>query len=303
LYDERQRRGELSDKRLAQFGTAVKFYKSRFALKLFKAPATFFCSVLAEIILKASGTSLRVKTQLFGDDEMTVVLPEGESLALYRYGFFEEGLTMMLLKYLKPGMTFLDVGAHFGYYTLLGTSIVGENGQVHSFEPTPSSFQMLRHNTRGKRNVHLSRVALFSKQGVMTFNDYGARFSGFNSLYRARLKGDRLQRITPARYDVRVMPLDDYVREQGISPDFVKIDAESAEYEILQGMQRTVKELRPIVTLEVGDLNVPGALKSKNVISSLTKQGYQAYDYREGRISRHTLKKRYDYDNILFLPA
>lgn len=54
-----------------------------------------------------------------------VVIAELVSLFIYRYGFFEEGLTNIFLHYLKPGMTFFDIGAHFGYFTLLGSALVG----------------------------------------------------------------------------------------------------------------------------------------------------------------------------------
>ena len=55
----------------------------------------------------------------------------------FPYGFFGEGLTRMLLSHLKPEMTFIDVGAQLGYFTLLASWLVGESGHVHSFEPTP----------------------------------------------------------------------------------------------------------------------------------------------------------------------
>jgi FkbM family methyltransferase len=92
----------------------------------------------------------------------------------------------MVLKYLKPNMTFLDVGAHVGYFTVLGSWLVGSDGQVHSFEPTPSTFHVLRLNAEHIQNVRLNPIAIGSGAVTATFNDYGPAFSGYNSMYRAR---------------------------------------------------------------------------------------------------------------------
>src|SRR5262245_18954658 len=47
---------------------------------------------------------------------------------------------------LQPGMTVVDLGAHIGYFTLMSARLVGPNGRVYAFEPSPSSFLMLRKN-------------------------------------------------------------------------------------------------------------------------------------------------------------
>ena len=49
---------------------------------------------------------------------------------------------------LKPTDTFVDLGANIGFYTLIASRIVGENGRVFSFEPTPSTFQTLKKNIK-----------------------------------------------------------------------------------------------------------------------------------------------------------
>jgi predicted methyltransferase len=120
---------------------------------------------------------------------MFVIILEFVSLHIYRYGFFEEGLTRMIMKYLKHGMTFFDIGTHFGYYTLLASFLVSEEGQVHSFEPTPSTFEILKANVSNKNNVILNNKAVFSERRNIAMNDYGIKYSAFNSLYN-RLSPD-----------------------------------------------------------------------------------------------------------------
>ena len=161
---------------------------------------------------------------------MTVVIPEHVSLRIYGFGYFEEGLTRMILEYLKPRDTFFDIGAHFGYFTLLGSSIVGKTGEVHAYEPTPSTFTVLQSNVGGRNNVILNNCAVFSKKTTLSFNDYGIEYSAFNSFVNGRLDISN-----PQKFEVQAISLDEYIYRKKIVPDFVKIDAECAEYEILRG--------------------------------------------------------------------
>jgi len=56
-----------------------------------------------------------------------------------------------MIEIMKPGMVFFDVGAHYGYYSLLGSELVGEKGVVYSFEPIKSTFNILKNNITAVR--------------------------------------------------------------------------------------------------------------------------------------------------------
>lgn len=58
-------------------------------------------------------------------------------------GHQEPWVERVLIKALKPGMTFCDIGANFGYYTLLGANAVGSGGKVFAFECNPRLFNLL----------------------------------------------------------------------------------------------------------------------------------------------------------------
>ena len=66
-----------------------------------------------------------IKVKTFWDGEIEVILPEMVSISIWRNGFVESDVTIYLLKYLNNGETFVDIGAHFGFYSLLASSIVG----------------------------------------------------------------------------------------------------------------------------------------------------------------------------------
>jgi FkbM family methyltransferase len=270
--------------------------------RLSKAPRKILYSKILELFALLFGKPIRVKARTFWGEDMLVVIPEVVSLNIYRYGFFEEGLTRMLFEHLKPGMTFFDIGAHFGYFSLLASYLVGDKGQVHVFEPTPSTFDILRTNVSNKNNVFLNNNAVFSRGEIVSINDYGVKYSAFNSIYNGNLSLDIIEKIGAKRYQVEAFSVDEYVGGRGVAPDFVKIDAESAEYEILQGMEMTIDEYRPKISLEVGDMNVRDATSSKKLINFLINKGYKPYEYKEGKTELHLLKTvPYQYDNILFL--
>src|SRR5579871_2994906 len=68
----------------------------------------------------------------------TVVSGERVSEGIGSYGIYEESLTEAFLYLVKPGQVVVDIGMHIGYYTTLFACLVGPEGQVHAFEPTPS---------------------------------------------------------------------------------------------------------------------------------------------------------------------
>ena len=286
------------------FEKAVFFSKGTRFQKLRKSPIKLSYSKILEIISLCFEKPMQIKTETFYGEDMLVVIPEVVSLNIYRYGVFEEGLTRMVLEYLKPGMTFFDIGAHIGYYTLLGSFLVGNEGQVHSFEPTPSSFSILRANTSNRENVVLNNSAVLSRGKIVFINDYGIKYSAFNSIYNARLPQEILPKLKVKKYEIESVSIDNYVENTGIIPNFIKIDAESSEYEILIGMDKTINKFHPMISIEVGDLAVKDVPTSKDLINFLVNKGYQPYEFKERKKLHHApINEQYQYDNILFLPG
>ena len=68
-----------------------------------------------------------------------------DSLNLKVDGLYERFETDFVRRTLKPGQTFVDVGAHIGYYAALAAELVGPAGAVHAFEPCPELVKLRRH--------------------------------------------------------------------------------------------------------------------------------------------------------------
>lgn len=254
------------------------------------------------------GGTIEVDAKTFWGDRLHIRLPEeGVSRALYLWHHYEPGLTRMMLEKLQPGMTFVDIGAHYGYYTLLAARLVGPAGTVHAFDPSPRTFEVLSRNVAGRPNVKAFNLALYRERAELTLTDFGPRYSAANTIAgRARLaegEGTPREGLRGTQIRVEAITFDEHVREHGVAPDFVKIDAESAEFDILVGMEDTIGRHRPIISLEVGDYDLEGVHSSAELVAFLADRSYSAWEWRGGALVRHQPKERYQQDNMLFVPA
>jgi FkbM family methyltransferase len=290
-----------------RFAAAVAGYeRSRFS-RLLHSPLRLLYSKALELYAKQFHRPVWRRAKTFWGDELNVAFPEGVSMALYRYQFVERSLTQIMLSTIKPGMVFFDVGAHFGYYSLLASHLAGSGGAVHSFEPTPSTFEVLCKNTASKPNITPRNLAMWSEPRTLEFRDYGIAFSGFNSIETGGIEDNLYENLYQGVQSVprvvQATTVDDYVRETGVRPDILKLDAEGAEPNIIAGMEETIAISRPILTVEVGDDPTKDIGRSRELIEAVIAKGYEPFDARQGSIVPHQLLTKYDYDNILLMPA
>lgn len=245
-----------------------------------------------------------VVARTFWGDPVSLQYPDAASVALHRYGFLEAGLTTFVLRTLRPGMTFFDIGAHMGYYTLLASTLVGPAGQVHCFEPSVNTYAVLSQNVRSRSNVKINPLAVSSQRATLQLSDYGCEFSMYNTLATGNLEHSVREKIKPVIRDVQAISVDEYVAESGARPHFIKVDAEGAESAILEGMKQTLEKIRPIISLEVGDLAEDRMSASRTILDRVLSGGYHAMEYEptSGEIRPHILKDRYEHNNIFLVP-
>ena len=75
-------------------------------------------------------------------------------------GAYERDLVALFKRYLKPGMTVVDVGANIGYFSVIAAGLVGDTGSVHAFEPFPECFNRLKHNLSVFPSAHAYSCAV-----------------------------------------------------------------------------------------------------------------------------------------------
>jgi FkbM family methyltransferase len=181
-------------------------------------------------IFKATGV-VRTEGLKFHLDPRDEVITE----TILQYGTWEKSETEVVRRLLRPGDTFVDVGANVGWYTLIASRAVGETGRVIAFEPAPGSYSLLAQNAKdnGCRNVILESKALSDKRGTLRLN-IGATNKGHNSIISSSL--------TKGFVDVEALPLDEYLKDLPGKIDLIKIDTEGAEGFILNGMTQTFRK-------------------------------------------------------------
>ena len=213
-------------------------------------------------ILRKLDLNKFVITNTFWGRKMLVVLPEVVSSDICRFGFIEPSVARSIVKFVSKNDVVIDIGAHFGFFTLLMADLVGPNGQVHSFEPIPSTYKVLKKNADAFDNIHINKKAIWRMNEQLYLNDYGLNDSAFNSYREPR----GINKINVNKVKVNAIKLDEYIKNTKINPKFIKIDAESTEFEVLLGMDFILKNIKPIICIEIGDLGVAGAKKSKIII-------------------------------------
>lgn len=168
-----------------------------------------------------------------------------ELLRWLRRGTVEKRI---FLRSIRRGHVVCDIGANRGAFTSLFSDLVGSDGEVHAFEPGPTTFTMLEAATRGRSNCQLNQFALGAAIGEAILLQPG-RDDGQASLQRHH-EGSWNDAEIVHEHPCRVATLDDYTR-QFTRLDFIKIDVEGAELSVLRGAQATLARLSPVLFLEV----------------------------------------------------
>lgn len=161
-----------------------------------------------------------------------------------------------LRDHVRAGMTFYDLGANIGFFSLLGARLVGEQGLVIAFEADPEIAARLReHVERNRcRTVTVEEKAVWSEASKVFFERVDPATSPDRGLGHVALAG------SANTIEIDAVSIDEYSRTRGTPPDFVKCDVEGAEVEVFRGAQRTLAEKRPGILCEIHSQENRGAL-------------------------------------------
>ena len=143
---------------------------------------------------------------------------------------YEPQTTEYITNSVKEGSVVVDVGASFGYYTLLLARLVGPRGRVYAFEPIPRDYAILKKNIRanGYQNVILENKAVSDVDGNARFYISPVSY-GMSSLCPLTNPESIL--------DVEVVSLDSYIQED---VDLIKVDVEGAENLVVKGGRKLI---------------------------------------------------------------
>lgn len=231
----------------------------------------------------------------------------GASVFLYKFTRerYEENYWKFVQQFLKPGMIFFDIGANQGFYTILASKLVGPEGKVFAFEPAPTEFRKLKLNILINRlkNVVVEPLALGSREGS---SDFYLVLNGKGSFSSLRPPAKDVNARTKL-IKVPLTTLDTYIYSNNISRvEFIKIDAEGGELDVLKGGLKVLREIRPIVMCEIADIRTQQwGYKASEICQFLENCGYLWFQITpNGKIVFHKIKDRYDHawENLIAVP-
>lgn len=193
---------------------------------------------------------------------------------LFFEGKFEKTELEICKKYLSEDSNIIDVGANIGIHSIFFASI-SSKGLVFSIEPSPSVFTMLIQNIQNFDNIIPLNIAASDKNKITSF------FQALDDAYSGIKDTGRKKIIKELK--VLSWRLDDLILYLNLNKiDLIKVDVEGWETFVLQGMEKTIENYRPIVFCEIykGSNSNPDPdetinfLKNKNYLVFVLKNGH-----------------------------
>jgi FkbM family methyltransferase len=192
---------------------------------------------------------------------------------LLRTRNYEEAFSTALLSEIQRGDTVWDVGANVGYYTLQFAELVGPEGRVIAFEPSPRNFPRLEEACNGRTNIRLVMAALGRSEGQVAFHVSDDE-TGVTDRIESSAQGNR------DAVSVNVTTGDAFLaRTEAAAPDVLKLDVEGFEDDVLEGLCLTLgtKSIRALfVEVHFGGLAARGHDDGPTrICAMLSNAGYE----------------------------
>lgn len=163
-------------------------------------------------------------------------------------GIGEPAVQQALQQHLRPGMTFYDLGANIGFFSLIAARLVGPSGRIVSFEADPEIAARLRENLADNNFTHaiVEEKAVWSEPTRVSFARVDSSVSPDRGLGHVSTENSTVSNTI----QVEAVSLDQYAASHP-APDFLKCDVEGAEVAVFHGAQNLLQNQRPILLVEM----------------------------------------------------
>lgn len=211
-----------------------------------------------------------------------------------------------LRRFLKPGMTFVDIGAHHGLYAVLASRLVGSAGRVIAFEPSPDAMRRLRWHVRlnnGAANtaLHACAVGASASSATLFVPTRGVDTTSSLRPVNAAAIGWREVSVPVVSLEAQLSA------DAPAGPDLIKLDVEGSEMAVLEGSGRILANARAIWLFEA--LDGPAAAfggSARALADRFIDLGHELFEFTpEGYLQPHRLCSHYPHDsncNLLAVP-
>ena len=280
--------------------------------RMINNPVKYIFSIMyRDFIYPFRKKEIVIKTKLFNGSPIIIALPASTDIFLTggKSHISEIRLAKYLIKNLHSDSTFIDVGAHYGYFSLIASDIV-KDGKVYSFEPSSKSFNILKRNVSSITNVTIFNKAVSQGSTPIAFYEFDNLHSEYNSTQISQFENeDWFKAIKPNMQKIDSISLSTFCTDNSIYPDIIKIDVEGFENEVIKGAENllTSSKKKPIVILEYLEPK-RGNAAHKEAFSLLPRWGYSSNIISvsgdlipENDIDGYLLKHSLESDNIVFI--
>ena len=211
-------------------------------------------------------------------------LKEGIDFAIYLLGAFEPATQRCYRERVAEGAVALDIGANIGVHTLPLAQVVGVSGRVIAFEPTSFAFEKLVTNVSLNRSLH-GRITplqamLVDAPGTAVSDALHASWPVDGSADVHPVLRGRLMKTRGAT----ALTLDDVVKALKIDrADFIKMDVDGNEVNVLKGAHETLSRFKPAILMELAPYVFATDKEFEHVLRVLWDHGYALEDIEARR--------------------
>ncbi|WP_194291697.1 FkbM family methyltransferase [Rhizobium sp. ICMP 5592] len=188
-------------------------------------------------------------------------------------GSYEPEVASVIESLLKPGDTFLDVGANIGYFSLLGALLVGREGHVYAVEPNDLNVKLLESSRKANNFENISVMQVGASPNIETLF--------LNSLAGNGETGRLGEFDLFATRTVAGIPLDLLLSGRKKAVSLIKIDVEGFEYRALQGAETILSTDKPRIIFEFAATGIDG-ISGEGFLSWLANKGYEFVAVSDG---------------------
>lgn len=251
-----------------------------------------------------------VHTDTFFGVRMKTLLPAGTDILLngIKSHDSEIRLTKYLTMHLHEGDTFIDVGAHYGYYALLASVMIGAEGHVFAIEASAHSYSILKENTQAHQNILTYHNAAGEAPGEIVFYEYPGPLAEYNTIVKGAYADKAwIKNVKQTINKVQTVVLDDLIKANQISKAVLKIDVEGGELSVIKGLALSLGQCELTIVMEYllsDDLSSP----HHQAVGLLVANGYKAHAIdKDGNLKVVAIIDQYlkdaglDSDNLVFL--
>ncbi|MEZ4985543.1 MAG: FkbM family methyltransferase [Saprospiraceae bacterium] len=170
---------------VAQLGRATRWQRMLYS------PSRYISAMyFREVMYRFTRQPKQVTAQTFYGIPLQVALPSGMDIYLTggKTHDSEIRLAKWMIGYISEGDTVVDVGAHYGYFTMLAAHLTGGKGQVIAFEAAPHTFDIFSQNAAPINYVKAEHAAVADQEGVLPFYEFPNQFAEYNTFHKEQFE-------------------------------------------------------------------------------------------------------------------